>query len=75
MKVSLNWLKDYLDINLSKEEMLKPRYSTPFFLHPRSDMDLTCLKNCIDENYPKQFEDMTAGEYLDERIRELGLKS
>ncbi len=62
-------------VNLSKEEMLKPRYSTPFFLHPRSDMDLTCLESCIDEKHPKQFKDMTAGEYLDERIRELGLKT
>lgn len=61
-------------VNLSREEMLKPRYSTPFFLHPRSDMDLTCLEGCIDANHPKKFEDMTAGEYLDERIAELGLK-
>ncbi len=62
-------------VNLSKEEMLKPRYSTPFFLHPRSDMDLTCLETCIDETHPKQFKDTTAGEYLEERIIELGLKS
>ena len=61
-------------VNLSKEEMLKPRYSTPFFLHPRSDMDLTCLESCIDEEHPKRFTDMTAGQYLDERITELGLK-
>jgi len=61
-------------VNLSREEMLKPRYSTPFFLHPRSDMDLTCLASCIDDEHPKTFADMTAGEYLDERIGELGLK-
>lgn len=61
-------------VNLSREEMLKPRYSTPFFLHPRSDMDLTCLESCIDAEHPKKFSDMTAGEYLDERITELGLK-
>lgn len=61
-------------VNLSREEMLKPRYSTPFFLHPRSDMDLTCLTSCIDEQHPKKYGDMTAGEYLDERITELGLK-
>lgn len=61
-------------VNLSKEEMLKPRYSTPFFLHPRSDMDLTCLESCINEANPKRFTNMTAGEYLDERITELGLK-
>jgi hypothetical protein len=32
------------------------------------------LENCIDENNPKQFEDITAGEFLDERLRDLGLK-
>lgn len=61
-------------VNLHPEEMLKPRFSSPFFLHPRSDMDLTCLESCIDEQHPKLFTDMTAGEYLDERIGELGLK-
>ena len=62
-------------INLDAEGLKKPRYSTPFFLHPRADMDLTCLPSCIDAAHPKQFEDMTAGEYLDERITELGLKA
>ncbi len=61
-------------INLDPKAMLKPRISTPFFLHPRSDMDLTSLESCIDEQTPKRFADMTAGEYLDERIKELGLK-
>jgi hypothetical protein len=28
----------------------------------------------VDENHPKVFEDITAGEYLDERLREIGLK-
>jgi len=37
-------------------------------------MDLTCLPSCIDENHPKQYDDITAGEYLDERLREIGLK-
>lgn len=61
-------------VNLDPESMLKPRYSTPFFLHPRSEMDLTCLESCVDAEHPKRFDDMTAGEYLDERITELGLK-
>jgi hypothetical protein len=43
-------------------------------MHPRSEMDLTCLESCIDESNPKQFTDATAGEFLDERLRELGLK-
>lgn len=61
-------------INLDKESMRFPRYSAPFFLHPRSDMDLSCLDSCISESNPKGYEDITAGEFLDERIRELGLK-
>ncbi len=61
-------------VNPPRERMTEPRYSVPFFLHPVSTMDLTCLESCIDEDHPKQFEDMTAGEYLDERLREIGLK-
>ncbi|MEL6538996.1 MAG: isopenicillin N synthase family oxygenase, partial [Bacteroidota bacterium] len=45
----------------------------PFFMHPRSDMDLTCLESCIDKEHPKQYEDVTAGEFLEERLREIGL--
>ncbi|MEX1001586.1 MAG: 2-oxoglutarate and iron-dependent oxygenase domain-containing protein [Crocinitomicaceae bacterium] len=52
----------------------KPRYSAPFFLHPRSDMDLTCLETCVSEENPKHYEDITAGEFLTERLVELGLK-
>jgi isopenicillin N synthase-like dioxygenase len=61
-------------VNPPRELMKTSRYSVPFFLHPRSDMDLTCLESCIDEAHPKAFSDMTAGEYLDERLREIGLK-
>jgi hypothetical protein len=43
-------------------------------MHPISEMKLDVLENCIDEQHPKQFEDITAGEFLDERLRELGLK-
>ena len=42
-------------------------------MHPISAMKLNVLDNCIDAENPKQFEDITAGEYLDQRIRELGL--
>jgi isopenicillin N synthase-like dioxygenase len=61
-------------VNPPRELMKNSRYSVPFFLHPRSDMDLTSLPSCIDTGHPKQFSDMTAGEYLDERLREIGLK-
>lgn len=61
-------------VNPPKEKLKTSRYSTPFFLHPRSNMSLNCLESCITEEKPKQFEDITAGAYLDERIKELGLK-
>jgi len=61
-------------VNPPREKMNNSRYSIPFFMHPRSEMDLSCLENCVDEHHPKQFEDATAGEFLDERLRELGLK-
>ncbi|WP_205500604.1 isopenicillin N synthase family dioxygenase [Rufibacter psychrotolerans] len=61
-------------VNPPRELMHTSRYSIPFFMHPRSEMDLTCLESCIDEQNPKQFPDITAGEFLNERLIELGLK-
>jgi isopenicillin N synthase-like dioxygenase len=61
-------------VNPPREKMNTPRYSIPFFMHPRSEMDLTCLKNCIDADHPKLFEDITAGAFLDQRLAEIGLK-
>jgi isopenicillin N synthase-like dioxygenase len=61
-------------VNPPKEKWGTPRYSIPFFLHPKSEMSLACLDSCINETHPKVYEDYTAGEYLDERLREIGLK-
>lgn len=60
-------------INPPKEMWGTSRYSIPFFMHPISDMKLDVLDSCIDNENPKQFEDITAGEFLNERLRELGL--
>lgn len=60
-------------VNPPKEQWHTPRYSIPFFMHPRSDMKLNCLEECIDENHPKAFEDITAGEFLHQRLVEIGL--
>ena len=60
-------------VNPPREMWGTSRYSIPFFMHPISAMKLDVLDNCIDAENPKQFEDITAGEYLDQRIRELGL--
>ncbi|TQD40303.1 isopenicillin N synthase family dioxygenase [Haloflavibacter putidus] len=59
--------------NPPKEEWDEPRYSIPFFMHPRSEMKLNCLEECIDEDNPKQYEDITAGEFLHQRLVEIGL--
>lgn len=61
-------------VNPPREKMHTSRYSIPFFMHPRSDMDLTCLESCIDAENPKRYTDITAGEFLDQRLAEIGLK-
>ena len=61
-------------VNPPREKMNQSRYSIPFFMHPRADMNLTSLGSCIDTQHPKLYVDMTAGEFLDERLMELGLK-
>lgn len=61
-------------VNPPREKWGSSRFSIPFFLHPKSEMSLACLDSCIDDAHPKAYEDYTAGEYLDERLREIGLK-
>lgn len=61
-------------VNPPRELWGTSRYSIPFFLHPKSNMSLASLPSTIDEEHPKAYEDATAGEYLDERLREIGLK-
>lgn len=61
-------------VNPPKELMKTSRFSIPFFMHPKSAMDLSCLEECVDGDHPKQYEDISAGEFLDQRLREIGLK-
>ena len=60
-------------VNPPRELWSTSRYSIPFFMHPISEMPLDCLDNCIDEAHPKKFDDITAGEFLHQRLVELGL--
>ena len=60
--------------NPPKEQWDSPRFSIPFFMHPRGDMDLSCMDLCVDEQHPKSFEDITAGDFLTQRLIEIGLK-
>ena len=51
------------------------RYSMPFFLHFRSDYRIVTLENCVDAEHPDLYPTpITADEYLQERLREIGLK-
>lgn len=61
-------------VNPPREKMGTSRFSIPFFMHPRADMNLACLESCVSVEFPKLYVNMTAGEFLDERLRELGLK-
>ena len=61
-------------INPPKELWGTSRYSIPFFMHPRSEMSLNCLESCITNENPKNYSDINAGDFLEERIKELGLK-
>lgn len=61
-------------VNPPREMWHTSRFSIPFFLHPRSEMDLTCLDDCVTAETPLAYEPITAGGYLDERLREIGLK-
>lgn len=60
-------------VNPPRELWGTSRYSIPFFMHPVSEMPLNALENTVDEDHPKLYEDTTAGEFLHERLVELGL--
>lgn len=61
-------------VNPPRELWHTERFSIPFFLHPVSEMKLDCLSSCIDAEHPQAYGPITAGAYLDERLREIGLK-
>ena len=60
-------------VNPDRELLKKSRYSIPFFMHPVSEMKLNVLESTICDEFPKAYDDITAGEFLEERLIELGL--
>lgn len=75
-RLTNNYLKSttHRVVNPPREEWHLPRLSIPFFLHPVSDMRLDALESCVTESNPQHYAPISAGEYLDERLREIGLK-
>lgn len=50
------------------------RFSLPFFVHPRPAVDLSPLPACLAKTGgPPQFPSITAGDYLLQRLQEIGL--
>jgi isopenicillin N synthase-like dioxygenase len=47
------------------------RYSMPFFMHPNPDALLSCLPSCLGSG--AKYEDITAQDFLMQRLREIGL--
>ncbi len=62
-------------INPSSERAQHSRYSMPFFLHLRSDFPIATLPGTISDDNPNRYpEPILADDYLQERLREIGLK-
>ncbi|MGZ3702686.1 MAG: 2OG-Fe(II) oxygenase family protein, partial [Bdellovibrionota bacterium] len=49
------------------------RFSMPYFVHPRSEVSLNPLPSCVHTTGGKKYPDLNAGEYLDQRLKEIGL--
>lgn len=50
------------------------RFSMPFFVHARSEVPLDPLASCVKKTGGvKKFPDITAGDYLNQRLKEIGL--
>ena len=60
-------------VNPPRELWGQPRFSMPFFCHPVPSMNLAALPQCVAEGSTPIDPATTAGEYLSERLREIGL--
>jgi isopenicillin N synthase-like dioxygenase len=61
-------------VNPPREKWDTPRFSIPFFLHPRNEMKLDCLPSCIKDGQQAQYTPITAEDFLNQRLAEIGLK-
>ena len=60
-------------VNPPKDQWKKSRYSIPFFLHPIGNMKLNVLDSCIDKDNPKKYEDISAHDFLVQRLKDIGV--
>ena len=60
-------------VNPPKETWGSSRYSLPFFMHPNPEMPLNCIPQTVRKDNPKKYQDILAGEFLHQRLVDLGL--
>lgn len=60
-------------VNPPRDQWSLPRYSMPFFCHPRPDMPLDALPHLVPAGEEPVEAPISAGAYLDQRLREIGL--
>ena len=60
-------------VNPSSERAAISRYSMPFFLHLRPDFLIDTLPGCVSEGNPLRYLPISAQDYLEERLCEIGL--
>ena len=58
---------------VNPDDSAQERYSIPFFVHPRPDAILTCLNSCKGPDFPNPPKDISGIEFLNERLKEIGL--
>ncbi len=62
-------------VNPKPERARFPRYSTPFFLHFRPDFEIKTLPGCVTAENPNRYpEPLAAQDFLEIRLREIGLR-
>lgn len=52
----------------------RDRFSMPFFVHPRPEVDLSVMDRFVDEGESPKYPPITAGQFLEMRLQEIGLK-
>ena len=61
-------------VNPPPERRGVPRYSMPFFLHLASDFPIVTLPGCVSADNPDRYpQPITADDYLQQRLKEIGL--
>lgn len=61
-------------VNPAPERRGVARYSTPFFLHFRPEFTIDTLASCVSAERPSRYPPITAAGFLEQRLKEIGLR-